>query len=876
MNGQHTQHAQIEQSLVHIYDQRSWRTQLPTPSASLIGRVAEHNALLAHLGAPDRRLITLLGPGGIGKTSLALQVSAFLAATDDSGYHDRVAFVGLAAVNAVDDVPLAIADTLGLALHGTRPVADQLIEALYGRSVLLVLDNMEHLLAQHNGEKLTALLLHMLNGAPELRLLITSRERLRLHNEWVVQLGGLAVPKADHGSSIDKADAVRLFVERAQRCVATFALTGEHRAAVARICRQLDGMPLAIELAASWVRALTPSEIMAEVDRALDLLAVTAQDLPARHRSIRATLDHSWDLLDTNERWTLARLSVFADGCERDAATAITGTTLPTLMALIDQSLLHTTTVGGVTRYRLHPLVRQYAAERLADNPADRRSTEERHTRQYAALIERTLDLRSGGMSPEGNALLHRNIANIRVAWDHALATHDIAALMPMLRAFHILYDNYGWPREAATMFGEAEQSLRGVPEATSLRGHLLSVQSYFLTRIAHYQQARTAAEQALTLLRAVNDEHGVATASFYYGICLVHSGQFHEAKSYFHHAAKQAQIAGDAFVALYCAMWIGLIATSMGDYVTAEQCMIPFLTAVRTANYSRGMGTGLSAMGEIYRCSNRFAEATRCLHEGLRIGGETRDTLVLCVNLCQLGAIAFLDNNHDEARYLLQESAALARELGDHWLAGRALSFLARTEIHQGDLEATRLASAELARDALKGEAMLLGDALFCFASLLFHAGNAGEAWALLQRLKTIDAKAELRQPAAALQAEISAVYQPASQAHGEPPTQQTTEHWLAELAVRPLVVQTPPARPAAPAGQAGSVAIAATGETLSAREVEVLRLIAAGTNNADIAGQLVISLHTVKSHVAHILAKLDVASRTAAAVRARELGLV
>ena len=869
------QRTQIEHDLAELRTYRPWRIRPPAPPAQLIGRASEHDALVAHLGADGHRLVTLLGPGGIGKTSLTLQVCATLAA-NDSAYRDGVAFIGLAPIGQTEDVPLAIADTLGISLHGARPVADQVIEALYGRAVLLVLDNAEHLLAQQDGEKLTALLLHLLNGAPELRLLVTSRERLRLHNEWVVQLGGLAVPKADHGTSVDKADAVRLFVERAQRNVASFTLTGEHRAAVARICRQLDGMPLAIELAASWVRALTPSEVAAEIDRDLDLLAVTARDLPARHRSIRATLDHSWDLLDTNERSTLARLSVFAEGCERDAATAITGTTLPTLMALIDQSLLQTATSGGVTRYRLHPLVRQYAAERLADNPADRRSTEERHAQHYATQIERTLDLRTGGASPEGNALLHRNIENIRAAWNYALAHHDLASLVPMLRAFHILYDNYGWPQEAATLFGEAEYVLRGVPAATSLRGHLLSVQSYFLTRIGRYGHARTAAEQALALLRAADDTAGVAMASFYYGISLVHRGEYDTADMYLRNAAGHAQAAGDAFVQLYCAMWIGLIATFQGDYGTAEQALLPFLAAVRAAGYGRGIGTGLAALGEIARCDKRFEEAARYVREGLRIGGEHRDTLTLCTCLCQLGALAFEQGDLDEARYLLQESAAVARELGDQWLAGRALTFLVRAEIRHGDLDAARLASAELARGALSGEAMLLGDALFCFALLLARTGRYDEAWALLQRFAAVAAKAELRQPAAEVKTELARVLQPAQQsAAAAAYEQRDTERWLAELAARPLVVRSQAPEPALAVAQPGGMLVAATGEMLSAREVEVLRLIAAGANNADIAQQLVISLHTVKSHVAHILAKLDVPSRTAAAVRARELGL-
>lgn len=260
-----------------------------------------------------------------------------------------------------------------------------------------------------------------------------------------------------------------------------------------------------------------------------------------------------------------------------------------------------------------------------------------------------------------------------------------------------------------------------------------------------------------------------------------------------------------------------------------------------------------------------------------MRVGSQAHDTLTICVSLCQLGAVALERGEPDEAQYLLLESAALGRELGDPWLIGRALSLLVRVEVARGDTEAARLAGAELARIALDGEAMLLGDAIYGFALLLHHAGNHAHAWALLHLLNAVDAKAELKPLVARLEADLEHALPWAQQAAAiEAAHKREVESWLRELAARTFTSTTSAPDPALKIVQTAGFLITATGETLSPRELEVLRLIARGANNAAIAEQLVISLHTVKTHVAHILAKLGVASRTAAAVRARELEIV
>lgn len=266
------------------------RTNLP-PQPTLIGRGRDlvlARDILLHQGA---RLLTLTGPGGVGKTSLALHIGA--AMETDPLFSDGVVFVALATATTCQDVPLALARALGMTASGVQPLSEQVIPTLRERAQLLILDNLEHLLPGESGAQFAALLSELLAEAPDVRVLATSRERLRLRDEWVLELGGLELPQAESGPGVEQADAVRLFLERARRAAPAFTLNAEGQAAVARLCRQLEGMPLAIELAAAWIPTLAPAEIADEINRALDFLVRSDRDAPARHSSMRVALDHS-------------------------------------------------------------------------------------------------------------------------------------------------------------------------------------------------------------------------------------------------------------------------------------------------------------------------------------------------------------------------------------------------------------------------------------------------------------------------------------------------------------------------------------------------------------------------------------------------------
>ena len=422
--------------------------RLPTHPLPLIGRAQELAQISALLENPACRLLTLAGPGGIGKTRLAIEAARRAAPSYVQGVH----FVPLQPLDSLDLIVPEIAEAVGFQFYHGADTRQQLLGFFREKSLLLVLDNLEHLL------QAAQLVTEILAAAPGVKLLTTSRERLNLREEWLLDLPGLSLPEADDAVQAADYEALQLFLQQAQRVRVGLELDAAQMQAAARICRLVGGMPLGIELAAAWVRTLSCQEIAAEIECSLDILATSARDMPARHRSMRAALQHSWTLLSDTERRVCNRLSLFHEGFRKEAAVQVAIASLPLLSSLVDKSLLRVDTSG---RYQLHELLRQYSAERLAELPADAAQSAERHCHYYAHFMNTQLARMTGSEFKAAMREITTELENVRAAWDWAVSQQQPEIIDLMLDSLWLFYDTDHRHQEGELVFEQAVRKLK-------------------------------------------------------------------------------------------------------------------------------------------------------------------------------------------------------------------------------------------------------------------------------------------------------------------------------------------------------------------------------------------------------------------------------
>ena len=717
------------------------------------------------------------------------------------------------------------------------------------------------------------LISHILDEAPGIRMLVTSRERLHLRSEWLMELGGLALPTADAGPRGERAEAVQLFVERARRVTPHFALRADNRAAVIRMCRLLEGMPLAVELAAAWTRALSPDEMLHELDQGLDFLAQHDRDRPSRHHSVRAALDHSWNLLSPDERRVLARFSVFRGGGDRDAAAAVAGATLSTTMALLDKSLLRRENSGGASRYAVHELIRQYAGERLAEDPVDRAATEARHTAYYTRRLQRSIDPHTEPAAPSDVLDLAPDLDNVRAAWTRAVAGGDTAALAAMSRGVWIVYNNRGWLHDGALLFGAAAAALRAAG-ADALRGSLLGLQGYFLVRSGRIAASRAVLEEGFALLERAGTTDELRTITYNLGIVELRQGRLAEAHARFTQTVVLANRAGDELLTLLTGLYLSTVVKFQRDWSAAEAHVMACLYTCRQQRNRHVESHCLVHLAELAWYRERYAEATVYLQAALRIAGERDDRWVLSMCLGFLGGIAMARGEVDQARYLFGEALTGMREVGDAFGIARTLYGLTHVALACDDDTAARLACVEMVQIVADGEALIVPDAAFGLAALLARHAHDEEALALLRAIQGLAGDCETHRRASDLRADLERRLGAGLQASVEALSKRSLVPWLQEIAARPATPRADAAvhdRLVLPGGHY----LPDTGATLSPREAEVLRLLMGGASNRQVAETLVISRFTAKHHVASILHKLGVTTRTQAALCGRTLGL-
>lgn len=645
----------------------------PTPFIGRETELAQIGNLLANL---DCRLLTLLGVGGLGKTRLAIET-----ATRQAGnFADGVCFVALAPVGTADLVPVAIAQSL--ALQTTSSDLQAQIAAYLGpRELLLVLDNFEHVL------EAAETVAHLLHSAPKVKALVTSRERLYLLEEWLLPIAGLPVTEGAAG------EAGQLFLRSAQRVRPDFVARGQEQA-IAAICRQVEGMPLALELAASWVRVMPCEEIARQLVHNPTILTTSLRNLPERHRSLRNLFDYSWRLLTLNEQSVLQRVSVFQGGWTLAEAEAVAGATLPLLLSLVDKSLVR---LGDQNRFELHELIRQYGAEQLtASREGD--VIRQRHYTTYLQLA-RTVDSTARG--PEAAtwfARLEPEQDNLRAAWQWTLDTQrfvDAAWLGVAL--------GYIW-----TVRGQWYEGTRWLEQLLPHR-HELSVELrlailltlYRFWRAFHeFQKIDQYADELMQLHEACTDKLLQAAVWFFIGNTTPDATQavaaYNTCLGLLHEAAESPG-PGDEFcffadrdnlLAMTLMRYGGRLIDEQGEYAQAALLATESLKLFQARGNRVFIVFALGHLGRLAWLRGDLAQAHSLLHETVTIAASVGSRLGLGDWQPRLGIITLYYGNAAEAHRLLIESLNLCIHLKSDELLARIYGYLAEVALWEGALD--------------------------------------------------------------------------------------------------------------------------------------------------------------------------------------------
>lgn len=637
--------ADLESSFPPLRSLDAIANNLPEQLTELIGRdaeLAEIRRLLA-----DNRLLTILAPGGTGKTRLAIQAGADLSAD----YPDGVFFVALADISESADILQTVAEAVGVALSSGEDPRAQLLAYLQPRRQLLVFDNFEHV---SDGALIVS---DILKAAPGIRVIATSRSKLHLTGESVLILAGLESSWEDPEDA-QQTSGVRLFLDAARRVRPDLSPGPEDLAALSEILRLTGGMPLGILLAAAWVDMLSIPEIAREIAGSLDFLETNAADTPDRHRSIRAVFDYTWRLLEPDEQRVFAALSVFRGGFTRDAAAAVTEASLRDLANLAGKSLVIANPESG--RYAVHELLRQYAMAALEELPEQHAEVTRRHAGYFGDLTRRAVGDFARGEQRAALDVLEGDLENIRRAFRHHVAGGNADGIRRMVAGLYVLYEVRGWYQAALTLFGDAADVFGegGADDDAVAVAYLRTFHGLVLALLGRPADGMAAADLTVDTMRRCGRTEDVYFA-------LMASATTHLYARDFSVSARTIDEIGALDVR-------GDASWEHGDFWVAGMKNLGAFAALATGDRAR---------------------AERLLDESSAVLEPLGDAFYMTWNLGHRGRLAAGDGRLEEAIELFGRSAALARSIG--FLRGRQVSLAALGDAH---LAMGRLDDAETA----------------------------------------------------------------------------------------------------------------------------------------------------------------------------------
>ncbi|MBD3369862.1 tetratricopeptide repeat protein, partial [Candidatus Fermentibacteria bacterium] len=504
---------------------------LPEQLTPFVGRKREMAELVELISNPSCRLITITGIGGIGKTRLALQLGSELL----NEFEDGVFFVPLAGVSESGQVVPAMAESLKLSFSGRDEATKELMDYLRGKSMLLLLDNFEHVLDA------AAVVSAILSSAPGVAIVVTSRIRLDVSAEHAYELEGLEFPPPVSGTPLSEYSSVELFLQSLRRHSPFTETTESDLEQILGICRMVSGVPLGIELAASWVRVLSLGEIIKEIGQGLELLSSQTRDFPDRHRSMRTVFEYSWELLDEADRRSFSDVAVFRGGFTREAAAEICGTSLASLRSLIDKSLLHRRPDG---RYEVHELLREYAWEKATQDSNRAERVEKAHRDHYCGLLHAYRDSVYGSDAPRVYERIAAELGNITRAWNSAVEAAETDLLeraCPALSAFLL---GRGFLTEGEALFARAAGSLQNGDER--VRALMGISQAGFLSRLTRYDRAAEIYRESLKVLTNHDDRRGMINSLYGLGGAHMRMGRLDKARETLSECLEMSREMGD------------------------------------------------------------------------------------------------------------------------------------------------------------------------------------------------------------------------------------------------------------------------------------------------------------------------------------------
>jgi predicted ATPase/DNA-binding CsgD family transcriptional regulator len=827
--------------------------RLPRALTTLIGRERELDDLVALLRRDDVRIVTVSGPGGTGKTRLALEVARVLEAELDS-----VVFVALANLLDASAVLPAIAQSLGLHDEPGTPLIAVLERELVGNRVLLTLDNMEHV--TEAGPEIAALL----GNTHSVKVLVTSRAVLHVRGEHEFALDPLPIPNVNQPgahSELERNPAVALFVERAQAIKSDFQLTRENGAAVAEVCARLDGLPLAIELAAARIRLLSPAAMVPRLSNSLQLLTGGARDLPTRQQTLRSAIAWSVDLLDDEERILFRRLAVFARGCTLEAAESIASgeepsgsapdlhTTIPAdsvapllsvldgISGLVEHSLLRQVERGDAEpRFEMLGTIREFAGAVLADS-GEHATYRDRHLTYFRELAEHGRDELASHQQAEWIARFDSELDNLRAAMAWAIERGDAISAQAIAGA---------------------------LPRYWEIRGNLTEGRAWTDRALAasgdHSRERATALIGAATLARR--------------------QGEYAHAISLYEEALAIARELADGSTVASVLNNLGVVAQDQGDYERALQLGEEALGLFRDAGDQVRIAAALNNLGIVARRRGDPERAAALFEESHAIWKDLGDQLRIALALNNLGVAAFEAGDLQRAASCYEDALVVWRERDDRTGAALSLHNLAEVLRDQGDLaRATSLWEESLSLRAEQGNVAGFAESLSGLAVIALRSGMLERAVELLGAAEGMQTRIGYQLPpkerdqqeraTATLRSRLDAQAFETAWAAGQELTLDE-----AVVYVRSSAEEAVAAASAAAAREADKSAAATAG--LTRRELEVLRLVADGMSDKEIGEALFISHRTAMTHVLNILNKLGVNSRTAAASHALRQGLI